>query len=290
MRLPRYTGRALDDSELRWQTASVDGIRSRYLVGGTGPSVVLLHGFGLANRTYRTALEQLRQHGMRVIAPTLPGFGGTGELTADRTSMQGYAAWVAAFIRAVGITEPVTLIGHSFGGGVAIMTAYESPTLVQRLVLVNSVGGSAWVNGRGAVVAMTQRPLWDWGLHLQADVLPVPELTRVLPVILRDGVPAAFAHPRTFWRAVKLVRTANLTAELAAIGDRGVPVTVVWSNADDVIPAAATQTLRAAHEEIRTVTVEGRHCWLLADPTRFGEVISEVLTFAPDTAPKSSAG
>ncbi|MGW4355785.1 alpha/beta fold hydrolase [Nocardia sp. NPDC004582] len=130
---------------------------------------------------------------------------------------------------------------------------------------------------------MTRRPLWDWGLHLQADLLPVPELTRVLPVVLRDGVPAALAHPRVFWRAVTLVRTANLTAELAALGSRGLPILIVWSNEDNVIPAAATQTLRAAHEEIRTVTVEGRHCWLLADPTRFGEVVSEALTFTSGT-------
>ncbi|MVU78328.1 alpha/beta fold hydrolase [Nocardia sp. ET3-3] len=282
MNLSGQTGDRPEDG-LRWRTTTVDGVRSRYLVGGSGPNVVLLHGFGLANRTYRIALEELTRRGMRVHAPTMPGFGGTGELPTSRTSIQGYAAWVAAFIRSVGITEPVTLIGHSFGGGVAIMTAHDSPDLVGRLILVNSVGGSAWVNGRGTLVAMTQRPLWDWGLHLQADVLPVPELTRVLPVILRDGVPAALTHPRAFWRAAKLVRTANLTAELAELGRRGLPITIVWSNEDNVIPAAATHTLRAAHEEIRTITVEGRHCWLLADPTRFGEVVSEALTFTPAT-------
>ncbi|MFD6355035.1 alpha/beta fold hydrolase [Nocardia tengchongensis] len=283
MQFPRQHRNRPEDSGLQWRTTVVDGAPSRYLVGGTGPGVVLLHGFGLANRTYRKALEELVRRGMRVHAPTMPGFGGTGELPADRTSVKGYAAWVAAFIRAVGITEPVTLIGHSFGGAVAIMTAHDSPDLVGRLVLVNSVGGSAWVDGRGMLVAMTRRPLWDWGLHLQADLLPVPELTRVLPVILRDGVPAALTHPRAFWRATTLVRTANLTAELAELGRRGLPTTIVWSKEDNVIPAAATQTLRAAHEEIRTITVEGRHCWLIADPTRFGEVISEALTFTPAT-------
>ncbi|MEU1430138.1 alpha/beta fold hydrolase [Nocardia sp. NPDC005746] len=283
MEFPGQHGNRTDGSELEWRTVTIDGEGSRYLVGGTGPSVVLLHGFGLSNRTYRTALEELARRGMRVYAPTMPGFGGTGELPADRTSIQGYAAWVAAFIRAVGIAEPVTLIGHSFGGAVAILTAHDAPDLVERLILVNSVGGSAWVDGRGALVAMTRRPLWDWGLHLQADLLPVPELTRVLPVVLRDGVPAALAHPRVFWRAVTLVRTANLTAELAALGSQGLPILIVWSNEDNVIPAAATQTLRAAHEEIRTVTVEGRHCWLLADPTRFGEVVSEALTFMSGT-------
>ncbi|WP_330179544.1 alpha/beta fold hydrolase [Nocardia sp. NBC_01503] len=283
MELPQRTGSRAEDSGLAWRTASVDGIRSRYLVGGTGPSVVLLHGFGLANRTYRAALEELVRRGVRVYAPTMPGFGGTAELPSSKFTMRGYAAWVAAFIRSVGITEPVTLIGHSFGGGVAIMTAHDSPISVGRLVLVNSVGGSAWVNGRGALVAMRKRPLWDWGLHLQADVLPLPELTRVLPVILRDGVPAALTHPRTFWRAATLVRTQDLTAELAELGRRGLSVTIIWSNEDNVIPAAATHTLRTAHEEIRTITVDGRHCWLLADPTRFGEVISEVLAFAPAT-------
>ncbi|MFF0610644.1 alpha/beta fold hydrolase [Nocardia tengchongensis] len=283
MKLPRQTRNRPSDSGLQWRTTVVDGARSRYLVGGTGPSVVLLHGFGLANRTYRTALEELARRGMRVYAPTMPGFGGTGELPADRTSIQGYAAWVAAFIRAAGITEPVTLIGHSFGGAVAIMTAHDSPDLVGRLVLVNSVGGSAWVDGRGTLVAMTERPLWDWGLHLQTDVLPAPELTRVLPIILRDGIPAALTHPHAFWRAAALVRTANLTAELAELGRAGLPISIVWSKEDNVIPEAATQTLRAAHEEIRTIIVEGRHCWLIADPARFGEVISEALTFTPAT-------
>ncbi|MFJ9363886.1 alpha/beta fold hydrolase [Nocardia sp. NPDC101769] len=54
------------------------------------------------------------------------GFGGTGERPAGHSSMRGFAAWVAAFIRAVGIVGPVILIGHSFGGAVAIMTAYDS--------------------------------------------------------------------------------------------------------------------------------------------------------------------
>lgn len=283
MEFQRQIGSDSDDPTLGWRTTAVDGIRSRYLVGGNGPDVVLLHGWGLANRTYRAALEELARHGMRVYAPTMPGFGGVGELPRDRFTLRGYAAWVAAFIRAVGITEPVTLLGHSFGGGVAIMTAYDSPELVGRLLLINSVGGSAWVDGRGAMVAMTQRPLWDWGLHLPTDLLPVPQLTRVLPVILRDAVPAALTHPRAFWRAATLARTANLTDELAELGRRGLPVTIVWSSGDNVIPEAATQSLRAAHEEIRTVTVNGRHCWLLVDPSRFGEVISEALSFPLET-------
>ncbi|UFS98425.1 alpha/beta fold hydrolase [Nocardia huaxiensis] len=92
MTLPGQVGNRIDACELRWQTAQVDGIHSRYLVGGSGPHVVLLHGFGLANRTYRSALEQLARRGMRVYAPTLPGF----------------------------------------GGAVAIMTAFDSPALVGR--------------------------------------------------------------------------------------------------------------------------------------------------------------
>ena len=168
---------------LRWERTSVDGRSASYAVVGDGPPVVLLHGWGLAHRTYRKVLEALGRQGMRVWAPALPGFGGTEELPECMFSLEGYAAWVSWFMTEVGITEPVTLVGHSFGGGVAIRAAHDFPEQVAKLVCVNSIGGSAWTEERGVVRSLAQRPIWDWGLHLQADLLPWRQATRVLPVI-----------------------------------------------------------------------------------------------------------
>lgn len=133
--------------------------------------------------------------------PTLPGFGDNAAMTTAELSPTGYGHWIADFIRTVDGPPPVALIGHSFGGGVAIRTAHDHEGLVGRLVLVNSIGGSAWTEHNGALRAMRDRPLWNWGLHLHADLLPMRQLTRVLPVVLRDGVPNALRHPRRFgWR------------------------------------------------------------------------------------------
>lgn len=258
------------------------GRTCRYLVGGEGPTLLFLHGWGLANRTYEPALTELAHRGFRVLAPTLPGFGGAPHLPVPQRSLSGYADWVLDFTRAVGIDGPVILVGHSFGGGVATMTAYRDPDLVRRLILVNSIGGSEWINGRGVAVAMTKRPIWDWGLHLQRDLLPLSELTRVLPVVLRDAIPALVRNPGSFWQAATVARTANVTAELAELGRRGLPITIAWSTADGVIPEAATRTLSSAHEDIRTIAVQGRHCWLLLDPVAFGEVIGGAATARPD--------
>src|ERR1035437_4733352 len=151
------------------------------------------------------------------------------------------------------------------GGGVPIRTAHDWPAQVRQVVLVNSIGGSAWSNSRGVVVAMRHRPLWDWGLHLQADLLPQRQIMRVLQVILRDAIPNLISNPRAVWNVANLARTADLTGELEELKRRRLPVVVVWSNQDNVIPAAATQSLRAALGDPHSVTVEGNHAWLLSD-------------------------
>ena len=55
--------------------------------------------------------------------------------------------WLDDFLRAVGVEEKVVVVGHSFGGGVAMRFAHDYPERVRSLVLVNSIGGSAWKRG-----------------------------------------------------------------------------------------------------------------------------------------------
>src|SRR5437763_15406322 len=184
-----------DSKRITWQHTRVAGRPAHYGVGGEGAPLLFLHGWGLADRTYERSLRRLIAAGLRVYAPAMPGFGGTAELPPEEHSLRGYAEWVAAFAKEVGLDGPVDVVGHSFGGGVAIRTAHEFPELVGRLILVNSIGGSAWSDGRGMLKAIGERPLWDWGLHLQTDLLPTRQLTRVLPVILRDAVPNLIRSP-----------------------------------------------------------------------------------------------
>ena len=55
-------------------------------------------------------------------------------------TLAGYAAWVERFLDALGADEPVLVLGHSFGGGIATRFAHDRPERVRYLVLLNSVG------------------------------------------------------------------------------------------------------------------------------------------------------
>ncbi|MET8800742.1 alpha/beta hydrolase [Nocardia sp. NPDC004568] len=262
---------------LRWRSAVVEGRPARYAVGGLGPRVLFLHGWGIGGRPYARPLEQLVRMGMRVYSPALPGFGGTAGLpVADRT-LAGYAQWVGHFAETVDLARPVTVVGHSFGGGVAIKAAHDLTDLAERLVLVNSIGGSAWTDGRGVVRALRERPLWDWGLHLQADLLPRRQVTRVLPVILREAMPNMLRHPTGVWETAHLARTADLASELTALAERRLPIFVVWSARDTVIPESTSMSLRTALGDPHAITVPGGHTWLMSDPHAFGELITNVI-------------
>jgi pimeloyl-ACP methyl ester carboxylesterase len=268
-----------DTDHLVWQRTTVRGRAALYGVAGTGIPLLFLHGWGLAHHAYRRPLKRLVQLGCRVYAPALPGFGGTGDLPKDNLNLAGYAAWVGEFLDAVGATEPLIVVGHSFGGGVAIQVAHDLPARVQSLVLVNSIGGAAWGGAGGTVRKLAERPLWDWGIHFPSDLLPVPQLTKVLPVVLGDAVPNMLRNPGAMWRVAQVARTADLTAELEELKGRGLPVVVLWGERDRIIPKASFDALCQASGSQGEV-VSGNHSWLLADPDAFGEVMTNVVSVA----------
>jgi len=272
--------------------ASVRDRRAAYGVAGdeSAPTVVFLHGWALTNSTYRVALTRLVRGGYRVIAPALPGHGDSAALDED-AELADYADWVDALLEAVTGDERVVLVGHSLGGGVAIRTAFDHPERVRALVLIDSIGGSAWRRNGSLVETMRERPLWDWGLHFPADIFPNRQMRRVVPVIVQDAVVNALRNPRAVWRAANVARFADLTDELDALKRRGLPVVVVWGARDRIVGKMSIDSLVDAVGAGSVHTVEGGHSWLLADPKTFGEVMTNVLAVVEHTgAPDGMTG
>ena len=210
--IPRTSERA----PVVWKRTWVDERPAMYGVAGEGLPVVILHGWGLAHHAYKGAIQRLVAQGCRVYAPAQPGFGGTADLPKREFSLAGYARWVERFLEAVHLDEPVFLIGHSFGGGVAIRFAHDYPERVRSLVLVNSIGGSAWKAG-SKLKSLADRPLWDWGLHFPSDMWPIPQATKVIPIMLEDALPNLLRNPRALLKVGFLARRVDLTYELEAL-------------------------------------------------------------------------
>jgi pimeloyl-ACP methyl ester carboxylesterase len=269
-------------TRFRRRTVEVRGRPVAYLVGGAGPAVVFLHGWALSASSYRAALRRLSGAGLRVLAPALPGFGGTADLPAAELDLSGVRPVGGGLPRRGGTAGAGHPGGHSFGGGVAVRTAQDAADRIGRLVLVNSIGGSIWTDdGAGTVRFLRDRPIWDWGLHLRADVLPIRQLTRVLPVIAQDVARNLLRSPGARWRVGRLASTADLRPELEELKRRRVPVVVVWGRQDQVIPEASLAAMRLALGDPRVVTVEGSHAWLIRDPRSFTEVITNVVGLGP---------
>jgi pimeloyl-ACP methyl ester carboxylesterase len=262
----------LPPGHLRWTRTLVQGRPVVYGEAGEGPPVVFLHGWGLGHHAYKRPLARLALRGMRVLAPALPGFGGTADLP-DGSGIHAYGVWVNAFMEAVGVDEPAVVIGHSFGGGVAISLAHDYRNRVSKLVLVNSVGGAAWGDGD---LALSDRPLLHWAVMFAKELWPPLKGIRLALSVREDLVPNLLFNPRAMFTAGMLAARADLRSELEDLREQLLPVVVVSGADDDVIPMSAFDALCSALG-IEGNVLPGDHSWLLADPDAFDEVMANVV-------------
>ena len=243
-----------------------------------GMPVLFLHGWGVGPHSYGAALGQLRAVGCEVFAPAQPGFGGTAALDGVACSFPGYGRWAADYLDAVGAEGPVTVVGHSFGGGVAIQLAHDHPGRVANVVLCNAVGGFPWAGPAGAQ-SIAERPWWEWGRILGADLIAAPWAIRVLPALLGEAVPNLVSNPLAMWRVGEFVRKAHLLEEIAGLDGAGIPVSLVWSDRDRLVPHAGFAALcRSAG--VDGEVVPGGHSWLIAQPRRFADIVLRAMVDA----------
>lgn len=124
----------------------------RYLVGGAGPPLLLVHGFAGAASNFAVLAPLLaRRH--RVLVPELPGHGGSSPLPAA-PNLAAYADRVAA-VAAHEAIGSAAVLGHSMGGVVALRLAVRRPDLVRALVLAAAAGISTASRVAGIFLATT---------------------------------------------------------------------------------------------------------------------------------------
>lgn len=114
-------------------TLTHQGLTIDYLEEGSGPTVVLLHSSVSGNRQWRRLVADLSTR-YRCLAPNLLGYGGTTPWVNSRRQTLADAAEVGLAI--CGLAQgPIRLVGHSWGGAVALATAHRLGPRVSHLAL-----------------------------------------------------------------------------------------------------------------------------------------------------------
>ncbi len=173
---------------------SANGIRLHVAEAGTGPLVILLHGFPEFWWSWRHQLPALAAAGMRAVAVDLRGYG-----DSDKPP-RGYDLWtlsgdVAGLVRALGERQ-ADLVGQDWGGVLGWCTAALHPRVVRSVTVLAAAHPRAM--GQALLRDPAQRSAARYLATFQAPWLPERDLARdggvLVENILRNG-----AGPR--WRA-----------------------------------------------------------------------------------------
>jgi pimeloyl-ACP methyl ester carboxylesterase len=276
------------------QRVSIHGHDMAYRMEGSGPALLLLHGIAGSSRTWRDVIPRLTDR-FTVIAPDLMGHGLSEKPVGDY-SLGSFASGIRDLLDVLGI-DRATVVGQSFGGGVAMQLAYQHPELCNRLVLVDS-------GGLGREVSWMLRFMTLPGSEYLMPVI-FPRFVRdwgdtVFRVINGRGI--RLSRITEMWSAyASLAESENRQAfarTIRAVIDPGgqsvsamdrlylaspMPTLIIWGDRDDIIPLSHAH---AAHDAIpgsQLVVIEGAgHFPQIEEPEQF---VSALVDFINATEP-----
>ena len=279
------------------QYLTVHGHRRAFVKVGRGPVLLLLHGLGCDHTTWAPVIAVLSRR-YTVIAPDLLGHGRSAKPRADY-SVGGYANAMRDLLTVLGV-DKVTVVGHSFGGGVAMQFAYQFPERTERMVLVAP-------GGLGPEVTPALRAVTLPGFHQAMGVVTLPVLRQLTTTTLRALAASGIAPARDLDEVAEIVQSLRdpqarraIQHVLGAVVDwrgqivtmvdrayltRAMPMCVVWGSEDAVIPVAHA---RVAAELAPCATVEvieaAGHFPHKDHPQQFVRILDEFVRTHPAAA------
>jgi pimeloyl-ACP methyl ester carboxylesterase len=275
----------------RLRFSTIHGYRRAYVLLGSGPAVLLLHGIGDSSDTWRRVIPELAQT-HTVIAPDLLGHGRSDRPRADY-SIAAYACGMRDLLSVLDV-ERATVVGHSLGGGVAMQFAYQFPERCERLVLVSS-------GGVGRQTTPLLQMLATPGFESLLPILTAPgirhmgtatikllklvgtDLGRDADDLIRlfDALPDRMAR-NAFLRTLRAA--VDRHGQVITMLDRcylteGMPTLLIWGGRDAVIPADHGRIVHAAMPGSKLeIFDDAGHFPHHSEPERFLSLVRDFLT------------
>jgi pimeloyl-ACP methyl ester carboxylesterase len=256
------------------ETVEVDGLQIAYERVGSGPALVLLHGYvGDGPSTWRRQLDGLSDE-FTVVAWDAPGMGRSTD-PPERFGLDGYAHSLGGFVEQLGLERPC-VIGLSFGGVLALALQRRHPGIAGRLVLASAYAG--W--GGSLPPDVAERRLRQ-ALAL-ADGSPDALVAALLPSMFSSAAPAETVedfgagmrgfHPRGL-QALARACAEDVRDALPRID---VPTLLLYGDRDVRAPRAVAESLHASIPGSRLVVLPGAgHVCNAEAPDEFNAAVRE---------------
>jgi pimeloyl-ACP methyl ester carboxylesterase len=234
---------------------------------GQGKPVLLIHGFGASTYTWRQVAPELARDN-RVVAVDLKGFGQSDKPFDSRYSVFDQAELLAQLIEDHDLRD-LTIVGHSFGGGVALVLALEANERlkgrISKLVLLDTI---AYPQHIPVFFRMLDMPLVS---HLGVRMVPPAVQTRIALQIayldnskIDDEEVETYAAPlRTAAGKHAIIHSARqiMPEGLEEISRRyesiELPTLIVWCDHDRIVPLDVGLKLRRTLPNASLRIVEG---------------------------------
>ena len=220
------------------------------LFGGTwgqGPATVLaLHGWRRTHADFIPVFESPEASGLSALAPDLPGFGATPAPSAPWGSEDYAKALVALFEEPGALADKVVVVGHSFGGRVAVRLATMVPERIERLVLT----GVPLFDREGR----RSRPVFAYRLVRRLHRLGLVGDDRLEAMKNKYGSPDYRAASGVMRDVFVKLLTESYADDMAALT---CPVDLVWGERDTEVPIEVAERAERAFPSARLIRLRG---------------------------------
>lgn len=245
-----------------------------FLECGSGKPIVFLHGLMGGAQSWVPQLSLLSDR-FHVVAWDAPGYGGSDPVSG---SIDDLAAAALEFI-ATHLKERPAVVGHSFGGVIALRMASLEPRAVSRIVLSCTHPGHARAPDAGVSARYSRRmeelatlPRDEYGRRRARGMLPDDAPAHVAEAVARI---AAVVRPEGIATAIRAIESADLRSHLAAID---LPTLVVTCERDRVVPQERVSPLLELLPDVRHVRLPGLgHAPYYENPERYNAGIMPFL-------------
>lgn len=273
------------------RSVTLDGVTWRYWFAGSGPPLVLIHGFLGFSFSWRFNMEPLSKH-FSVYAMDLPGTGFSQRPDAAECTLAGDAEGVLRFIEHFGI-ENADIVGSSRGGGLAIILAAlasrtERLHRIRRLVLVSPI--NPWSSHGKVLTRLLATTLGGlYVVHVQPRLKIVAmryfkalygDPKRISPGTF-EGYTAGVDVPGSFEHLVRILRSWH--EDLAKIDESlyeisGIPTLLLWGSRDRAVyPSSIHQLQRRLKNSALVLFPGAGHMPYEEVPEEFNRVLCDFL-------------